>query len=264
MAGLNDPWEYKKFWHQFNGQFENQDEQGFWDDQLSEWFGIYGVPLKYYPLNIDITKSDRIFGEVTTVSYDRVVHLTGVIDNNSIDENILYNTFGQLNNVEFVMFVHQHTFLKQVGRKPLPNDQFTLVNNVSTQNFEVVHTNESTLGTQGNFFGHRGLYILTVRERTVSQSLRGDGEKFGVTDMEGNLLPNIPEDAIVDDGSGRVRDKYDVPGIRNVEGSLYGDNKAIRGIVSGKDENGEDAMPEGQGIVYRQGDDKSLDDWGNW
>lgn len=262
MAGLNDPWEYKPFWHQFNGQFENQDEQGFWDDQLAEWMGVYGIPLKYYPAQIDIKKADRIFGEATDVSYGNVVHLTGVIDGNSIDENILYNAFGQLNQVEFVMYVHQQTFLKHVGRKPYPNDQFTLVHNVSSQNFEVVHTDESTIGTEGNFFGHRGLYVLTVRERTISQSTVGNGETYGVTDLQGNLLPNAPEDALVGDGSGRVREKYNVPGIKNLDGSLRGENKIIREIVTGKDENGEDAMPAGKGIVYRQGTDKW--DWGDW
>ncbi len=262
MSGLNDPLEYKDFWHQFNGRFENQDEQGFWDDQLAEWFGVYGIPIRYYPAIIEEKDIDRVFGEAKNISFRDVVMLTGIIEGASIEENIVYNPFGQLNNVEFVLYVHQQTFLKHVGRKPLPSDQFTLVNDISTQNFEVIHTDEATIGTEGNFFGHRGTYILTVREREISQSTNGAGETYGVTDQQGNLLPNSPEDSLVGDGTGRIRDKYKVPGMKNIEDSIRGDNKFIKKVVTGKDEEGNDAMPGGKGIVYRQGTDKT--DWGDW
>ena len=262
MAGLNNPLEYKDFWHQFNGQFENQDEQGFWDDQLSEWFGIYGIPMKYAAADIKIEDVDRVFGEITNTRFPSVVDLTGIIEGASIDENIMYNGFGQLNNVEFVMYVHQLTFLKHVGRKPYPKDQFQLKNDVSTQTFEVIHTDESTIGTEANFFGHRGTYVLSCREREVSQSTVGQGEDYGVTDQQGNLLPNAPPDALVGDGSGRVREKYNVSGVNNVDGSVRGDNEFINEVVTGKDKDGNDAMPDGKGIVYRQGTENP--DWGDW
>jgi hypothetical protein len=261
MASLDNPWEYKDFWHQFNGRQENNEEIEFWDDQVSEYFGVYGIPLKYFPTDAN-KNSDRVFGEDTTQRRERVVHLTGLIEGGMVEENLLFNTFGQLNQVQFVMYVHIPTFVEHVGRKPLPSDQFTFVNDVTTMVFEVNHIDETTLGHEGNFFGYRSCYILNCRERELTQPIVGDGERFGVTDLQGNLLPDIPEDALVDDGSGRVREKYSVPGMRNPDGTLRGDNDYIQNVADGVDEEGNDVLPEGKGIVSRSGDDKP--DWGDW
>lgn len=261
MSGLDNPWEYKGFWHQFDGQFKNGDEIEFWDNQIAEWFGIYGVPMRYFPV-VANKDADRIFGEDQNMSRTTVHLLTGVIEGGQMDENLLFNAFGQLNQVEFVLFVHKNTFIKQVGRKPFPNDQFTFETDVTTQIFEVNHVDETTLGAEGNFFGHRGAYVLTCKEREISQAVVGGGETYGVTDLQGNLLDGAPDDALVGDGSGRVRSKYDVPGIQNIAGTLRGDNEYIREVTSGKDADGNDAMPGGKGIVCRSGEDKP--DWGDW
>ena len=262
MAGLNDPWEYKDFWHQYDGQYDNEEEIQFWDDQAAEYFAIYGMKVKYYPIEVDLDEADIIFGEQTTRSYGTVKHITGILEGLQMEENLFYNTFGQLNQVEFNMFVHRPTFFQVIGRKPQPGDQFTFVDDITTMVFEVNHLNESTIGTEGNFFGHRSSYILTAREREISQSVAGGGENYGPTDLQGNLLPDAPEDALVGDGSGRIREKYAVPGMQNIEGSIRGDNDAIQEIADGVDEDGEDTMPGGQGIISRSGEDKP--DWGDW
>lgn len=261
MAGLQDPLAYKDFWHQFNGYFENEDEIEFWDDQIAEWFAIYGVPLKYFPVVVDANK-DRVFGEDTTKTYTTVKHLTGWVEGGAYDENLIYNPFGQINQVDFVMYVHRNTFVKVIGRKPLTGDQFTFFQDVTTMTFEVNHLDETTLGQEGNFFGHRGCYVLTCKEREISQALIGEGETHGVTDPQGNLLPNIPEDALVGDGSGRIREKYKVPGVQNIEGTIRGDNDYVQNVADGVDEDGEDFLPKGKGIVCRSGEEKA--DWGDW
>jgi hypothetical protein len=261
MAGLDNPWEYKDFWGQFGGQFKNETEIEFFDDQIAEWFGIYGVPMHYYPVKVDVN-SDRVFGEDQTLSRSNVRLLTGIIEGGAIDENLIFIPYGQSNKVEFVMFVHQQTVLKQIGRRPLPNDQFTFKNDITTQIFEVNHVDETTLGAEGNFFGHRGAYVLTCMEREISQPVVGDGQRYGYTDLQGNIFDDAPEDVLVGDGSGRIREKYKVPGIQNIDGTLRSDSDFIEKVTTGKNPDGTDALPKGRGIIFRPGTEKP--DWGDW
>lgn len=253
----------KDFWSQYNGPADNGAELDFYDDMASEMFSIYGIPLEYYPVLAD-PERDRIFGEDPGKKFERKVLLTGLIDGAQVQENILFNQFGMLNKVEFIMALHYATALDVIGRKPLIADQFTFANGLTAQIFEVTHVTESTLGVQGNVFGRRTAYSLTCREREISPAEIGDGERYGFVDSEGNILPGAPADLF--DENGNIREKYKVPGLTaaNKRGAYHGDNEHIQEKADGVDVNGKPTVPGGRGIVSTSGKDRKNFDWGNW
>lgn len=263
MPANPDPMSAKDFWSQYNGNQDNGTELDFYDDMASEIFSIYGVPLEYYPVDAD-PERDRIFNEDPGKKFERKVMLTGIIEGNSVQENVLFNQFGMMNKVEFTMYLHYSTAIGQLGRKPLTADQFTFANGLTTQVFEVTHVTDSTLGVQGNVFGRRTAYALTCREREISPAEIGDGERYGFVDSEGNVLPGAPADLF--DENGNIREKYKVPGLTaaNKKGAYHGDNEHIQEKADGVDENGNATMPAGKGVVSVSGKDKKNIDWGGW
>lgn len=251
----------KQFWDQYKGAMANAAEFEFYDNIATEIFNIYGVPVEYFPAEVDPNK-DRIFGEDPNKKYTRKIMTTGIIEGGAVQENVNFSMYGMMNKVEFTMHLHQQSFKDIAGRKPLPADQFTFVKDLTTQVFEVIHVTESTLGVQGNIFGHRTTYTLICKEREISPAEIGDGERYGHTDSEGNVLPNAPADLINPDGE--IKEKYKVPGLtkENRDGAYHGDNEAIQEIADGVDENGNPVMPGGRGIISRSGKNKT--DWGDW
>lgn len=260
---MPDPLQQKQFWDQYKGALYNASEIDFYENITQEIFSIYGVPIEYYPVQVDIEDPQkRIFGEDPTKKFIKKYVITAVIDGDSISENVIFNNFGMLNKVEFTIYVHKKTFFDLVGRMPIIGDQFSLMNNLSTQVFEVTYRTESTLGQKGNYFGHRTVYSLQCREREISQSEIGDGERYGHTDIQGNILPNAPPDLLTSEG--QIREKYKIPGLskENKRQSYKRDNEKIQEVADGVDEFGKPKLPGGKGIIKRSG--KLKPDWGNW
>jgi hypothetical protein len=218
MAGLQQPLSYKQYFPQFTGEENQNSEIEMYDNMLAEVFGIYGTPIDYFHQITDIDK-DRIFGEDDTKKYQTKYQFTILLKDGSIQEALAYNTFAQTNLVEFSMYIHVDTFKRLLGpnKDPLPQDLF-MFPNLSKLKFEVTNVVFTTLGMEGNIFGRRSCYELTCKEATLSPSTEGRGEQYGVTDAEGNLIPNAPSDSILDDGSNRIADKYQVPKSTIVDG----------------------------------------------
>jgi len=263
MPANPDPMSAKDFWSQYNGNVENGAELDFYDNLASEMFAIYGVPVEYYPVEAD-PERDRIFGEDTQKKFQRKVMLTGLIEGSSVQENVIFNQYGMMNKVEFILHLHYATAIEQIGRKPLIADQFTFANGLTTQVFEVTHLTETTLGVQGNIFGRRTAYTLTCREREISPAEIGDGERYGYVDSEGNILPGAPSDLM--DENGNIREKYKVPGLTsaNKKGAYHGDNEAIQETADGVDADGNPITTSGKGTVSRSGKSTGNLDWGGW
>jgi hypothetical protein len=157
--------------------------------------------------------------------------LTCIVKDGAFEENLIYNGFGEITQVEFQIYIHLHTFRKMIPRDPLPSDNFYLPN-VSNLTYEVIHVDWTTLGIEGNTFGQKNCYLLTCKNREAS------GEQFGVLDANGNLINGAPADAYINDGSGRISDKYGVKqpvSLSNTSEGLkqMGDNEAIRNITEG-------------------------------
>jgi len=211
MSGLQHPLEYKEFFPQHTGEVNQGSEIEYLDNMIAEYFGIYGIPIDYYHQLTDPNK-DRIFGEDDTKKYENKFQLTAILKDGTVEESLLFNGFGQLNTVDFSMYMHIDTFKRLLGKNhdQLPGDLFMFPTN-SKLKFEITNVVFTTLGTQGNVFGRRTCYDLTCKEAELSPATTGRGEQYGVTDAEGNLIPNAPADAIIPDGSGRIADKYQVP-----------------------------------------------------
>lgn len=226
MSGLNHPLEYKDYFPQHTGEVQQGSEIDYLDNMIAEYFGIYGIPIDYFH-QITNPDKDRIFGEDDTKKYQQKYQLTALLKDGTVEESLLFNGYGQLNTVDFSMFMHIDTFKRQLGKDkdPLPGDLFMFPNN-SKLKFEITNVVFTTLGTQGNVFGRRTCYDLTCKEAELSPATEGRGEQYGVTDAEGQLVPDAPSDAILTDGSNRIADKYIVPKV-NPNGQR-GDNKQIQ------------------------------------
>jgi hypothetical protein len=224
------------------------------DKMQGEMIKIYGVPMDYYPVEVDINK-DIAFGEDTNKRYMRCHKMKGKIDNDGFDENLLYSGFGELNSIEFRIFLHLPSFLSMVGREPLAGDQFYLPFN-STFVYEVSHAVHAALGRDGNIFGFKSLFVINCRERSVSIHSAGYGERFGVIDSQGNLRPDAPQDATVNDNSGRVAAKYDVQQPK-ISPNIMHDNDGIKKAVDG------DPNVPGSGISVPIST-TTREKWGNW
>lgn len=247
MAGSDNPLRKKKYWNQFNGPLETSNEKEYFDSLCSEYFEIYGIPVYYYPSIVNENK-DRIFGEDTSKEYFRKHHLTGIIVGGQLEENLFYNGFGQINQVDFQIYFHRHTFLKHIQRVPLPSDQFFLPNS-SALVYEVNHVDWTTLGQEGNFFGHQSGLLLTCKEREVS------GEQYGITDDNGNLLEGIDPSVLLPDG--RVPEKYNVKKQLTTLDTAK-DNDYIKDVTDG--EVNPDTGERDGGITIKH----SRTEWGDW
>jgi hypothetical protein len=248
---IDDPFSYKRHFPQGMGPQYQNNEISLYDDMLAESMAIYGIPMDYYPVVVDMNRKEvTAFGEDMTKQYLRKFIIFGKIDNDGFDEQLLYSGFGELNNIEFRLYVHLPTFLKLVGREPIAGDQFYLPFN-STFVYEVTHAVHAALGRDGNIFGHKSIFVLNARERTVTSHSAGYGERFGVLDSQGNIRSDAPADALVNDGSGRVRDKYAVQQPQ-VSPDLMHDNDKVKEVVDG---NNPISPPISESIRQK---------WGSW
>jgi hypothetical protein len=227
MAGLNHPLEYKKYFPQHMGHLEQGSEIDYFDDMVAEYFGIYGLATDYFHQTTDVSK-DVTFGEDDTKKYVRKYQLPAIIKNfGAVEETLLFSKFGQVNSIDFSIFLHVDTFRRAVGKDkdPLPGDLFTFPFNTNLK-YEVQHVMFTSLGMEGNIFGHRSCYELVCKEAQMSPVQEGLGEQYGVVDAQGNLVSDAPADALVSDGSGRIADKYQVP-TANSDASK-GDNAQVK------------------------------------
>lgn len=211
MSGLNHPLGYKQYFPQHMGFLEQGSEINYFDDMVAEYFGIYGLPVDYFHQTTSV-KKDAIFGEDDTKKYVRKYQLTAIIKEPAIEEGLLFMKYGGMNNIDFHVFLHVDTFRKLVGKNkdPLPGDLFTFPHNTKLK-YEVENVLFTTVGMEGNIFGHRSCYELVCKEAQMSPVQEGLGEQYGVVDAQGNLVSDAPADAILNDGSGRIADKYQVP-----------------------------------------------------
>lgn len=247
MSGLNHPLEYKRWFPQHMGDLEQGSEINYFDDMVAEYFGIYGLKTDYFHQITDVNK-DAIFGEDDTKKYIRKYEFTSIIKNfGAVEETLLFTKFGQMNSIDFSIYIHVDTFKRLVGKDkdPLPGDLFTFPYNTKLK-YEVQHIMFTSLGMEGNIFGHRSCYELVCKESQMSPVQEGVGEQYGVVDAQGNLIPGAPPDAILNDGSGRVADKYKVP-TANPNASK-GDNANVQ--------------IEADRVVIKRTDTTDL--WGGW
>jgi hypothetical protein len=249
---MQDPLSYTKYFPQGTGPQNQGNEIATLDSMQAEMINVYGIPMDYYPVEVNI-KKDIAFGEDTTKRYMRKHVIKGKIDNEGFDENLLYTGFGELNNIEFRIFLHLPSFLAAVGREPIAGDQFYLPFN-STFVYEVSHAVHAALGREGNIFGFKSLFVINARERNVTIHSAGYGERFGVVDSQGNLRPDAPADALVNDGSGRVAAKYDVQQPKASPNTML-ENEEVKKEVDGT----------GQGDGIAPPISKTVSDrWGGW
>ena len=282
MAGSSNPLGKKGYFPQFTGYNNNQHTIEMYDKLIMQQFEIFGIPCDYVSAEVDENK-DRIFGEDTTKKYIQKHKLTAILKEGQVEETLLFNSFGQLNTVEFSMYLHIGTFSKILGNEeaPKPGDHFFFPHGNSNLGFEVMHVGFSTLGLEGNFLGHRTLYEIVARERYVSEADEGLGEQYGVIqdiiipadwvgdmitivndqgalelvtvteDMVGTevtiMVNDAPDDAILPDG--RIADKYLVKG--NEKRANKGDNKFVTQVAEGWNEGEE--CPENEGPINEDG-----------
>jgi len=231
MAGLNNPLDKKKYFTQFMGPWAQYNEIEMYDNAMAEIFAISGIQINFFPVDVNYNK-DRIFGEDTNKRYTYKRELTCIVKDGAFEENQVYNGFGDLTQVEFQIYIHLPTFRKMVARDPLPSDNFYLPN-VSNIGYEIIHVDWTSLGLEGNIFGQKNCYLLTCKNREVS------GEQYGLLDKNGNLIPGAPADAYVNDGSGRIADKYNVPQPNTLVSSnssdfdQVADNNAVLDVTEG-------------------------------
>lgn len=264
MAGTSNPLGKKGFFPQFTGYQNNQQTMEMYDNLVCQQFQIFGIPCDYVSAEVNENK-DRIFGEDTTKKYIQKHKLTAILKEGQVEETLLFNSFGQLNTVEFSMYLHINTFKQILGpnQDPKPGDHFFFPHGNSNLGFEVMHVGFSTLGLEGNFLGFRSVYEIVARERYVSEADYGVGEQYGliqtimipaewvgdmitivnedqtlelitVTEemvgMDATIMVNdAPDDAILPDG--RIADKYKVPGAN--KRSNLGDNEFVRLVAEG-------------------------------
>jgi hypothetical protein len=214
---------------------------------VAEYFGIYGLKTDYYHQTVDVNK-DAIFGEDDAKKFVRKYEFTSIIKNfGAVEETLLFTKFGQMNSIDFSIYIHVDTFKRMVGKDkdPLPGDLFTYPYNTKLK-YEVQHVMFTSLGMEGNIFGHRSCYELVCKEAQMSPVQEGLGEQYGVVDAQGNLVSDAPTDAILDDGSGRIADKYQVP-TADPNGNK-GDNQNVE--------------TEAGRVVFPRTSDNDL--WGGW
>lgn len=295
MAGSNNPLEKKGYFPQFTGYLNQSNTVEMYDNLIAQQFQIAGIPIEFISCIVDENK-DRIFGEDTTKKYLQKHKLTTILRDGQVQETLMYNKFSFINISEFSMYLHIGTFKSVVGaeRDPKPGDMFFFSYNNSGLGFEIMHVGFSTLGTQGNVLGQKTCYEIVAREREVSEADEGIGETYGATyriritdDLVGTTLyivnghvvqpfvPTVnevdtivtilsstaPSDVLVDDGSMRIKEKYQVKG--KDHGSQLGDNAAVSDIVDEKDGIKEidpflDVRPDGN-VVPRD-----TTPWGGW
>lgn len=189
MVGSDNPLGKKKWFTPFTGDLSQRNTLNMYDSLIAQQFQIFGIPIEIVSSDVNENK-DRIFGEDTTKKYIQKHKMTCLLKEGSVEETLQFNSFGQLNIVEFSLYLHIDTFKNLLGKDvdPKPSDLVFLsvpdgpdgAGYNSNLGFEVMHVGFSTLGLEGNILGRRTLYELVVREREVSEATVGQGEQYGI------------------------------------------------------------------------------------
>jgi len=194
MSGLSDPLRYKKYWNQFSGDFNNQREIETVDNTMAEYAGIAGIPIQYFPINVDDYSDgiDTIYGENSRPKWDKKIELTGILDDFT-PELQGFNAIGLSNIDEITLYIHRATFDKLVGLRsikapkksvdrrgaygPIAKDMVLTSHNGLT--YEILNGGLHFLRGQDQHFGHKFWYKITCKVRETSDAALGVGEQYG-------------------------------------------------------------------------------------
>lgn len=292
MASTNSPLEKKQYFPAYTSYQNQANTIEMYDKLIVQYFQIYGLPIDFVPAIVDVD-FDRIFGEDSLKKYLQKYKLTTILGEGKIEENLIFNSFGQLNNVEFTAHLHIGTYKNIIGKDkdPKPGDQlfFSFGSNLG---YEITNVNFSNLGMEGNILGQRTCYKIVVREREVSEPDEGYGENYGgtirititsdlvnvplhvvnnknfvqiLTPAETDIGKTVtvisataPKDIMTSDG--RIKDKYIVKG-KNLK-AQKGDNQFINDFTDTKSNTlqdpRKDIRPDGNTVPFNK------DLWGGW
>ena len=104
MSRLSDPLQYKQYWGQYNGDFDNRREIETYDNLAAEYAGINGIPIQFFPINVDDYKNnlDAVLGESSAPKWDRRYDLTALLEDFT-QETITFGDIGELNTDEITL-----------------------------------------------------------------------------------------------------------------------------------------------------------------
>jgi hypothetical protein len=191
---------WKRYWGQYQGDYDNNREIQTYDNMMAEWAGIVGIPIQYYTLHVDDYKDglDPIHGENSRPVWDRAFQLTAITEQWT-QELQNFSTFGLENIDELTLYVHRSTFDRLVGWRsgetPVESPNLTprpsrrggygpIASDIlQTQHnglfYEVITGGLHFLETNAQHFGHKFWYKLTLRSRETSAPVVGQGEQYG-------------------------------------------------------------------------------------
>ena len=194
MSGLSDPLRYKRNWGQFAGDFDNRREIETYDNFAAEYAGIKGIPVDYFPINVDSYKEgmDVVYGENSAPKWDRKYQLTAILEDWT-GELVNFSKFGLENVDEVTLYVHKSTFDKIVGIRtnlatttttnrrgaygPIAKDELRMPH--SGLVYEVITGGEHFMQGDAQHFGHKFWYKLSCKVRQASDASVGVGEQHG-------------------------------------------------------------------------------------
>ncbi len=194
MSGLSDPLKYKRQFGQFNGDFDNRREIETYDNLAAEFAGIKGIPLEYYPINVDLYKDgmDVIYGDNSRPQWDRKYILTAILEEWT-QEIQAFNGMGLQNTDDITLYIHRSTFDKIVGIRtlkalitttdrrgaygPIAKDEIRTPHNGLV--YEVLTGGEHFMDPNAQHFGHKFWYKITCKVRQTSDAPVGVGEQHG-------------------------------------------------------------------------------------
>jgi hypothetical protein len=194
MSGLSDPLQYKKYFGQYSGDFNNQKEIELYDNLAAEMAGIKGIPIEYYTINVDgyADEMDPIYGDNDRPQWDRKYVLTGIIEEFS-PELQAFLAIGEKQIDDITMYIHRSTFDKLVGIRskkapvtnterrgaygPIAKDEIRTIYNGLV--YEVVTGGLHFMDSTAQTFGHKFWYKVTGKMRETSQAAFGLGEQRG-------------------------------------------------------------------------------------
>jgi hypothetical protein len=194
MSGLSDPLKYKKNWNQFSGDFNNQREIETLDNTFAEYAGIAGIPIDYFPINVDDFADgiDPVYGENSTPKWDRKIQLTAILDEFT-PEVQSFGAVGIENIDEITLYIHRSTFDKIVGIRskkapkktadrrgswgPIAKDMVVTPHN--GLKYEIMNGGLHFLRGEDQHFGHKFWYKITCKVSQNSDASLGVGEQYG-------------------------------------------------------------------------------------
>lgn len=221
---MSDPLRYKNYFGQYNGDFENRREITTYDNMMAEYAGIKGIPLEYYPINVDDyeKKIDIVYGETSTPKWDKKHILVGIIEDFS-EEMQAFSKFNIENIDEITLYIHRTTFDEIVGIRsnktpkktrdrrgawgPIASDLVMTPHNGLV--YEVLNGGLHFLAGEQQHFGHKFWYKLTCKVRQTSDAPMGEGEQYGA----------VPDPILGDEWKGNPQFILPSPSFENLVGT---------------------------------------------